>query len=453
MRARLALGALLALAIPPVGARAQQGDTLVLSLDGALAIARRSNPAYRRAVNDLALNGPDARAVWAREILPSIQLNLSTSYQGNLQRRATDDFGNPIANPGAAYTYFSSTRQGLSLGWQLQGASVWTRKQSLDARREGRRVAEEVASEVLRVELGRRFFDALEQEELLRAERAAGDASRSDRDVAAKLFELSLKTSVDVRQAELRIARRELAARQRAGLRERALLALRTVLGDRGLPPVRPEPTEPPIFDPGSLNEEALVRRAAATAGAVRREEAALRDQDAQVRLGHALYWPMLSAQWQLGRHVQGPRSESLFSLGGFGGSALSSGFSVTMSVPFLNDVAGGRLLTARAEVQRDNQREILREARFGAEQAARAALIALRDQWDGVTLARRWLAVARAALELAREEYRLGSRTFEQLQLAVEAEVDARAQLITARYGFVDALLDLEGAVGGPVR
>lgn len=451
--ARLALALLLALAGLPVPAEAQQGDTLVLSFDRALAIARRSNPAYRRAVNDLTLNGPDTRATWAREILPSVQLNLSTSYQGNLQRRATDNFGNPIANPGAAYTYFSSTRQGLSLGWQLQGASVRARKQDLDARRKGRRVAEEVAFEILRIELGRRFFDALEQEALLRAQRAAGDASRSDREVVEERFRLALATRVDVRQAELRTERRELAERQQAGRRDRAFLALRTMLGDSGLPPVRPEPTEPPILDPASLDGEALVRRAIASGPAVRREEAVLAEQEVQVQLSHGLYWPMLSMQWQFARHVQGPRSGSLFSLGGFGGNALSSGFSVTMSAPFLNDVAGGRLLMARAEVQRDNQREALREARFDAERATRTALIALRDRWDGLAIARRWLAVAREAVELAREEYRLGIRTFEQLQLAVDEQADAREQAIAARYGFVGALFDLEDAVGGPVR
>jgi hypothetical protein len=43
--------------------------------------------------------------------------------------------------------------------------------------------------------------------------------------------------------------------------------------------------------------------------------------------------------------------------------------------------------------------------------------------------------------------------RAFEQLQQSVRSEADGRRQLIQARYGFVDAVLDLEGAVGGTIR
>ena len=81
------------------------------------------------------------------------------------------------------------------------------------------------------------------------------------------------------------------------------------------------------------------------------------------------------------------------------------------------------------------------------------SALAALSIRWETLGIAERSLAIAREAVELARGEYRLGARTFEQLQQSVKSEADARRQLIQARYGFVDALLDLEAAVGGTVR
>ncbi|MGD8321205.1 MAG: TolC family protein, partial [Gemmatimonadota bacterium] len=55
-------------------------------------------------------------------------------------------------------------------------------------------------------------------------------------------------------------------------------------------------------------------------------------------------------------------------------------------------------------------------------------------------------------ALRLAREEYRIGTRTFEDLQQAITSEADTRRQVIEARYSFVDALLNLEEAVGTEV-
>ena len=69
------------------------------------------------------------------------------------------------------------------------------------------------------------------------------------------------------------------------------------------------------------------------------------------------------------------------------------------------------------------------------------------------VAVAMLLLAIAEEALELAGEEYRLGTRTFEELQGSIRSEATTRRQLIQARYGFVDALLDLEQAVGGAVR
>ncbi|HSG49630.1 MAG TPA: TolC family protein, partial [Longimicrobiales bacterium] len=63
--------------------------------------------------------------------------------------------------------------------------------------------------------------------------------------------------------------------------------------------------------------------------------------------------------------------------------------------------------------------------------------------------LAERSAEIAQEALRLAREEYRIGTRTFEDLRQAIDSEADTRRQLIKGRYAFVDALLSLEEAVG----
>src|SRR4030095_13988732 len=93
------------------------------------------------------------------EILPRVQLDLNTTFAGNQQPRGTDNFGNPIPNPDPRYIYSSSTRQGIGLYWQLQGPSLWTRKQRLDATNDGRVVAESVAGEALPLDPRRRFSE------------------------------------------------------------------------------------------------------------------------------------------------------------------------------------------------------------------------------------------------------------------------------------------------------
>jgi outer membrane protein len=257
---------------------------------------------------------------------------------------------------------------------------------------------------------------------------------------------------VDVLQAELQLEQQALAVREQAGRRDQARLALRGVLGQQDLPPVRPAATEPPVFDPAELDGEALVRRATDASAGVRQQESALRQADVAVSQSRGIYWPTLSASWSLGRYVAGQEGANFFSFGGLGDARYSQ-FNVQMSVPFLSNVTGNRLQVTRAEVQRESQRDAVREARLGAEQSARLALVTLQNKWATLTIAQRSLAIAQEALELAREEYRLGGRTFEQVQLSVRSEADGRRQLIQARYGFVDALLDLEAAVGGPVR
>ena len=118
-----------------------------------------------------------------------------------------------------------------------------------------------------------------------------------------------------------------------------------------------------------------------------------------------------------------------------------------------MNSALVNRRDISRAQIARENGEEELREARLDAERQARSALVELRNRWDEAVIAERSFAIAVEVLELAREEYRLGTRTFEQLQESLRSEADAQRQLIQARYGFVDALLDLEQAVGAPVR
>ena len=90
-----------------------------LTLEEALTVAGVQNPSVQQATNQLALNEPERWNFLFGELMPSIQLNLfSTGYNGNIQRRAVDNFGNPIESPTADWVYFSNTRQSLSFNWQ-----------------------------------------------------------------------------------------------------------------------------------------------------------------------------------------------------------------------------------------------------------------------------------------------------------------------------------------------
>ena len=68
----------------------------------------------------------------------------------------------------------------------------------------------------------------------------------SDLETAQRLFELALKTRVDLLQAALQIEEQQLALRRQRGLRDHARLALAGLLGQPDLPPLRPAPIQEP---------------------------------------------------------------------------------------------------------------------------------------------------------------------------------------------------------------
>ena len=446
--------AALALLCVVVGAEpvaAFQADTVRLSLSDALRVAEGGNPRYRQADNAVGLNPVESRATWLGELVPQVSLSLfNTAYTGNLQRRATDNFGNPIENPSADWVYFSSTSQALSLEWEFQGRSIFDahRRQGLVNR--DRTLARVAALSDLQIEVRRRYMDALEQRELTRAEEELTAARELDRQVAERLFSLTLRTRVDVLNAELAIEQQALALQRQDAAYRRALLALRGSLGLEGPAPLVLEDEALPIFDPGALDTDALVRRALDANPGLRRAEVGVQRADVGVSEQRSAWWPRVSMGFDVVRRAQQPNQSALFDVSF--DEDLDSRFFLQLSLPIFNNFFQNRSAAERASVDLENEREAHRELRLGVEEAVRGARLELESQWASLRLAERAREIAEEALRLAREEYRLGTRSFEDLRESFDREAETRRQVITARYAFVDALLDLEAAVGDSV-
>lgn len=445
---------LIAVAVFALGAQtasAQRPDTLTLSLDGALDIALGSNPAYRQAVNTAQLNGTEMRTTWFDRVLPRAQVNLfSTRFTGNLTRRAFDNFGNPIENPDSDWTYFSQTNQSLDLTWSFQGASIFN---ALDRQRLtnlDRDVSQVRARTGMEVAVRRDYWDALEQWELLRAEEQLVEARRTDQQVAERLFGLAMKSRVDVLNAELGVEQQALSLRRQQAAFERAKLALRSRLGDDDLAPFRLVEAPLPIFDPGSLDADALVARARDVNPELRQAEVAVNAARLGIKESKRAWWPTLLLNFNLTRRPQGNRGEALFDVSW--DESLDQGFYVGLQVPMFNDFFRNQQAIHQSSVELANRREGEREILLRVEETVRGALLELSSQWESLRLAERSAEIAGEALRLAREEYRIGTRTFEDLRQAIDSEAGIRRQVIQARYAFVDALLSLEEAVGAPV-
>jgi outer membrane protein len=445
-----ALAAGVAAAATPAGA--QTGDTIQLTLEDALGIARGSSPAYRQAVNSSGLNQSAWQTTLLTSLVPSVNLSVfSTDYYGNIQRQATDFFGNPIANPSAEWVTYSNTNQQLALNWSIQGSDIFNalNRQRLENR--SRLITEARALIDLEVAVEREFWALLEQDELLRAEEELLAASEIDRDVTERLFRLGSRSRVDVLTAELAVEQRRLSLRRQEAEVERAKLALRARLGDDRLPPFEPAAAELPDFDPTGLDADALVRMALAVNPSMESASVSVEQAQLEVRDAGRLWWPRLSVGYSIGRRAQTRQSDALFDLSF--DEDLDQRFSIGLSIPMFGNYFQNRQSQRQASVTLENQTEAERGARLELEQSVRGAHLALEYQWDNLRISERAAEIASEALELAREEYRLGSSTFQDLRQSIDSEADARRQVIQARHAAANTLLDLEAAVGTRLR
>ena len=432
-------------------AQAVPADTVDLSLEDAYRIAGLHNPAYRRSLNDVSLNPAQTRTTWLTQVLPRLSVDLlSSTYSGRLTAQATDFFGNPIDNPESNYVFTSSTFQNASLTWNIQGASIFNSIERQRLTNADRALAGDGALWGLRSNVRRQFFSASREAELLRLERDLLEERRVDHDLAERLFELAAITRVDLLNAELEIEQQALNIQSQDGQYQRSLLTLRTTLGEIGLPPIRLASEPQPVFDPSGLDAESLVRTAMDRNLDIRQARSAVTSASHTVSESRASWWPNLSARFDVGRYTQTRGRDALFDL--TSDDDLQSQLSLQLTIPFFNNYFQNSYDIQEAKVQVDNRSEDLRNARLSAEEQVRGNLMTLNNQYETYRLAQRSHAIAQEARRLAREEYRLGTRTFTELRDMIEQERNAARQVIEAQYGFVDALVSLEEAVGTPV-
>lgn len=449
---RVSLAALAALCALGAPTHAQERAPSSLSLDDALRMAEGSNPAYRRAANDALLNGVEMRTTWIDQLLPTPTLQLNTAYSGNLQRFGRDDFNNPVERANADWVYASSTQQSLNLAWDIVGPSIFQahRRQSLV--NAGRDFALESALTGVQVEVQLLYMDALEQRELLESEEELLEARRVDQGVSERLFNLGVKTPVEVLRAEFEVEQQSLALQRQRAAYQTALIELRTAIGMDDDVPVELVDEVLPVFDPSSLDAGALVDRALDVNPLLRVAGVRVATADVEAARARGMWWPEISLGLDVYKRAQafdggGALFDPAFDQG------LESYFFVRMSLPIFTNFFGLQQEREQATIALRNEVETQRETEMDVERTVRVAVLTLQNERESVRIAQRSSEIADEALRLARERYRLGTGTFEELRASAVAEADARRQLITARHAFVEALLRLEEAVGEPVR
>lgn len=445
-----AVALVLAVGLAPAGLAAQEtGPDGVLTLDEALELARRHNPDYRQARNNLELSGPAHRAAIGA-FLPDLSLSFGTGLNFNRRLTAFDNFGNPIENPVAEWKTASSSSQSASAGLTLfDGGRRFHELDRVGAQADVRAAEARVSLATARAEVESQYFQTLMQLALLDVERSLLEGRRRDHESARRLFELAGASRVDVLAAELDVQRQQRTVQQVERDYEKALLALRTAVGDPELRDFRVAGPAPEPFDPSALDAEALVERALATNPRVLQREAQVEMSRAGVRSAGGGRWPTVSLSAGFWQSANLPETRALFDA--FPNESRYASTSLNVQIPLFSRFQISSEI-AQAEVEVRNARETLRQARLQVEQDLRSQLIDLQSAYETYQTALESQEIADERLRLAREAYRLTTRTFAELQDAVAAAADERRQVLRALYDFHQARITLEETTGQPM-
>lgn len=420
-----------------------------LTLEDALELAGRHNPGYRQALNERELSAPGRRAALG-EFLPSLNLSAGTSQSFSRITRAEDPLGNPIENPEAQTRVSSGSSQGIQASITLfEGGARFHRLGENRAQDDARRASAELEWITLRAGVERAFFEAQQQGELLDLEEGMLEGRRRDLDATERLFSLAARGRTDILGAELEIRQQERAIEDRRSEHRKAVLALRTLLGDPELPDLELVSAAVEIFDPAELDAEGLARIARENNPRIRAQEANVGVSRASRAVTGANRWPTVTLNGGFNRNVFGVDQEALFRPfpQDQGGS-----LSLNVSLPVFQRFAPSNQ-RAQADVALRNANEGLREIELEVEEGVRARIIDLENAYRSLQIEESSRELADERLRLTQEEYRLAGKTFEELQTAVRAAADARRQALTARYAFVLARIALEETVGGVVE
>ena len=138
--------------------------------------------------------------------------------------------------------------------------------------------------------------------------------------------------------------------------------------------------------------------------------------------------------------------------LAGFPDDSRSGGASFGITIPIFQGF-NNKVRIVRSEVGLVNQEEALRETRLLVEEAVRARLIAVETAHQSYLITVRSREIAQERLRLGREQFRLGSRTFAELQQDIDAASQAERALINQLFALEQALANLEEMVGEELR
>ena len=379
--------------------------------------------------------------------LPNLNLQAGTGLSFDRQLISTDFFGNPIENPVTEWNTSSSSSQYLGGSITLfQGGQRFHELSIQGAQARVREANVVTQLRTVRAEVVRIYHRAQAQQATLQVEEDLLEGRHLDLELTRRMYDLAGATRVEVLAAELNIQRQEQRIQSTRAQFEQGILSLRRAIGDPGLGEFGLSAVPPQPFDPAGLDADQLVARAQESSPAILEQAAQLDVSAAQARSARGSRWPTLSLSFGFNQRTFAQERDALFDLypdqGRYGSTSMS------LSIPLFSRFQT-QARVAEAEVGRGTAQENLRKTRLLLDETVRSRLIALQTAYQGYQIALRSREIAQERLNLAREQFRLGSRTFTELQRDIDDAANAEREVITQLFGFLEARVNLEETVG----
>lgn len=468
-----------------------------LTLEEALEIAFRNNPALQIARNDVPVADWNVRSAYA-SWLPSASASSSVSWQGAGEQRFGSITAEQLGFQDQPSFYFSSYNIGFN--YSMDGQTLLAPGQA-KRNRDATRAQVRVAEASLRLGVTKAYLEGLRQiEEQTLSEREL-ERARIDLRLAQGRLEVGSGNAIDVQQAEVAVGRAQVSVIQSATLVRTARIRLLQQMGVE----LAAEPSlattfvvAEPTWSASSLYESALgdnpglrslrateesarygvrmarssyypsislstgfsgfTRQASSTASqeaqAIARGQAAIGQcrtlNDLTARLADPLPPQDCSRLATSDAALQAIRDQNNAFPFNFTNSPPSAG--LTVSVPVFQGLSRQQNVEA-AKARLSDSRHQLREQELALQADVESRLAIVRTAYETAVIEERNQSLADEQLRLARERYRLGISSF--IELAEAETVKARADRarVLAVFTYHDAVADLEAVVGAPLR
>ena len=433
--------------VEPLKAQEMRGgdEVTVLTLEDALRRASDYNPQYRQAVNRMDLAGPQQREALGR-FLPDLSVDYSTGHSFSRETTALDIFGNPLPNPEVRTITRSRSTQGASVGIQLfSGGGRFHQLGQARAQARSDRLSASRELNTILAEVQRQFLVAQRQKARLEVEMELLAARERDVELTTRLFELASIGRSDLLATELDLEAQRLSVNTARADFRKGLLALKKAIGDPSLAALDVEQRQPEPFDPANLDVDGLVGLALRESPRIGAANAELDVSRASLSSQRADRWPTVRLGAGVNGGTYGTERTALFDFLPDGGSG---GLTLSVTVPIFNRFTTSRAIAA-ADVDLRNANETLRQTKLELEEQIRARYVDLETAWASLRERTRRVEIATERLGIVQEEYRLATKSIEDLRAAIREEASALRDALDQRFEFAGALVGLYEAAG----